>query len=272
MSKFVRAFAPLAFAVAMGGYGLTASGQYVTGASLIDPGLSGTTEYNGWIGLTSVNYAGYGGFPGSGAWPASIGSNRTATNGLNLSEPGDAVLRKVANGTGGGPYLASGSIYYGGFSGDINNDGGTLAVRDETPVAGLQTVTFQIEIGEAWGFDFYDPDVNIDGDELPTLVINDGAMAFQPTSNVLLQQFHNGTVEMPTGPEDVYINTYLLTYDLSSVVEEIELFEVQWNGVQHAQLYGLRLDQSDVAVPEPGAIGLIACAGAMLLGRRRRAR
>ncbi len=77
--------------------------------------------------------SGYGTFPGSGNWPAPIQSN----------VGGDATLNKTANGAGGGPYPASGSIYFGGFSGDQNVNGGTLAVTDNSPVANLQTVVFQ---------------------------------------------------------------------------------------------------------------------------------
>ncbi|EAQ81548.1 hypothetical protein DSM3645_28242 [Blastopirellula marina DSM 3645] len=227
--------------------------------SLIDPGLSGNTQYDEWTNnsLTIAGSPGYPGFPGSGAWPNPIGSDLG----------GDATLNKTANGTGGGPYPASGSIYYGGFSGDINNNGGTLAVADATPISNLQTVSLQIQIGEAWTYDFYN-------EVLPTLSYNGGAQSVAPTTSSLLEQFYNGTVEMPTGPEDVFINTYLLTWDLSGIVGTIADFAVSFTGVQHAQLYTLRLDQSDQvsATPEPGSLALllgIVPAAAWCMRRRR---
>ena len=238
---------------------------YTPGQALTDPGLVGNTQYDGWIGLTSSNYPGFGGFPGTSDWPGAIGSNRTADNQFNAAEPGDAELVKVANGNGGGPYLAGGSIYFGGFSADINNNGGTLAVTDTTPVDDLNNVVFQIQIGEAWTFDFLD-------EALPTLSYNGGDQQLAATTTLITERFYNGTVDMPTGPEDVFINTYMLQWDLTGVAEPITDFSVEFTAVQHAQLYGLQLDQSDVytPVPTPGALACAAAAGLIATRRRRR--
>lgn len=242
----------------------SALAQYVPGAALINPSLEGVTQYDGWIDLNNSNYAGYGGFPGTAAWPAPIGSNRTLANTFSRDEAGDAGLIKVQNGTGGGPYPAGGSIYFGGFSGDINNYGGTLAVTDSTPVAGLQNVVFQVQLGEAWTYDFYN-------EMLPVLNYNGGAQQLAATTSFTIEQFFNGTVEMPTGPEEVYINTVLLQWDLTGIAEPITDFTVEFTGVQHAQLYGLRLDQSDVytIVPAPGAMALLSIGGLLTFRRRR---
>lgn len=241
-----------------------ASAEFVPGVALIDPNLSGTKQYDGWIGLTGANYAGFGGFPGSAPWSTSIGSNRTATNTFNRDEPGDAGLIKVSNGTGGGPYPAGASIYFGGFSGDINNNGGTMAVTDSTPVAGLQNVVFQIQMGEAWTYDFFNR-------VMPTLSYNGGTQRLEASVLQTLERFDNGTVEMPSGLETVYINTLLLQWDLSSIAGPITDFKVEFTGVQHGQLYGLRLDQSDTftAIPSPGAFAMVG-AGMVMCARRRR--
>jgi hypothetical protein len=241
-----------------------AMADFVPGAALMNPVMSGNTSYDGWIGLTAANYAGYGGFPGTGAWPAGVGSNRTTANTFNKTEPGDAELIKVSNGTGGGPYLAGASIYFGGFSGDFNNYGGTLGVTDATPVANLANVVFQVQIGEAWTHDFYN-------DALPTLSINGGAQHIVPTKTVVVERFYNGTVDMPTGPEDVYINTYALQWDLRGVTDPITSIRVEFTGVQHAQVYGAQLNQSDVYTTIPSvSTGVIFTGGVVAAVRRRR--
>ncbi|ODU00531.1 MAG: hypothetical protein ABS79_03180 [Planctomycetes bacterium SCN 63-9] len=241
-----------------------AHAAFVPGDAVVDPGLTGTVETNVWSNdsITIQKNLGFPGFPGTGAWPSPIGSD----------SGGDATLNKTSNGNGGGPYPASGSIYFGGFSGDINNFDGTLQVSDATPVANLANVVFQVEIGEAWTYDFYNH-------VLPTLSYNGGNQAIAPTLALALAKFDNGTVVMPTGPETVYINTHLLQWDLSGIATPITSFSISFNGVQHAQLYDLRLDQSDVytaygasaAVPEPASLSLVGLGlSAILVLRKRR--
>lgn len=230
--------------------------------ALVDYDLPGNEQSNVWNSLTAASYPGYGGFPGSGAWPGPMAS-QVATGG------GDATLNKISNGTGGGPYPASGSMYYGGFSGDINNDGGTLAVVDNSPIANLSNIVFQIQIGEAWTYDFLDH-------ELPTLTYTTGlgtVVGLAASNSSILEKFYNGTVEMPTGEEDIYINTYALQWDLSGVTEPITSFSISFTGVQHAQLYKLSVEQSDTyvqAVPEPTSAVLFAAGAVVALSRCRR--
>ncbi|MBX3411598.1 MAG: PEP-CTERM sorting domain-containing protein [Pirellulales bacterium] len=244
--------------VVLGVVAIVATTAQADPMALIDPGLPGTTQYDGWASgsLTTGANPGFPGFPGTGAWPSAIGSSAPGS--------GDATLMKVANGAGGGPYPGGGSIYYGGFSGDSNVNGGTLSVADSTPVSGVKNVVFQIQIGEASTYDFFN-------DILPTLNYNGGVQQLAATNNLLLEQFFNGTIDTPTGPEDVFINTYLLQWDLTPVGSVTD-FNIDWNGVQHVQVYALRLDQSDhyeaYAVPEPTSIGLALMGGLGLIGAR----
>lgn len=261
----MKSFVFASVAAAAAALGSPALADFVPGVAFVEPALTGSTQYDGWIGLTSVNYPGYGGFPGTAPWPGAIGSNRAPDNTFNVDEPGDAGLIKVSNGTGGGPYLGAESIYFGGFSGDINNYGGKLAVTDSTPVAGLSNIVFQVQIAEAWTFDFHDG-------ALPVLSYNGGSQQLAATTSLVVEQFFNGTVEMPTGPEDVFINTHLLQWDLTGIGEPITEFRVEFTGVQHAQVHGARLDQSDTytIVPAPGAVALLGLGTMAALRRRRR--
>lgn len=240
--------------------------------------LTGNITDNAWVNLTAFAQAGVpgltgtGGFPGMAMWgpQASQINNSVGSVGSSL---GGATLDKLANGPAGGPYAAGGSIYYGGFSAEVNYDGGRLAVRDSTPLGNLETVVFQVGIGEAWTHDFYN-------DQLPTLTFNHAGgtqTGLAADFNAVLEKFDNGTVEMPTGLENVYINQYALQWDLTGY-SDISSLEIAFNGVQHAQLYGLTLTQSDVytqvvaAVPEPGTYAMLM-AGLGIIGgvaRRRR--
>lgn len=223
-------------------------------------GYHATANPNGLVGTGS--------FPGSTLWAPQVaqpGSTQSNT-----------TLVKIDNGVGGGPYAASGSVYYGGFSGTPNLDGGTLALSTSTPLAGLKTAIFQIQIGEAATYDFYNH-------ELPTLTykladdITLHTLAASASSNY--HKLDNGTITMPTGEEPLYINSYAMWFDFSAVTGTVENFSVSWTGVQHAQLYGVSLQQDNVsasssilppvAVPEPSAL-LLGSIGALFLLRRRK--
>lgn len=225
--------------------------------------LDGNTKSDGWDTLTAAAIPGSGGFPGYTMWNP---VNSQVYSDINHR----AQLTKLTNGPGGGPYFASGSIYFGGFSADLNYFGGTLAIAENNPLAGLQTVVFQIEIGEAWTYDFYN-------DVLPQLSLNYGdniTLTLEADYSAILQQTWNGTVEMPTGDEDVYINLWGLQWDLSGY-EDINSFSINFSAVQHSQIYSLRLDQSDVftqAIPEPSIWALLILSAVVFpLLRRRRA-
>lgn len=230
--------------------------------------LTGNTSYDGWsnAGLTAGSNPGFPGFfTSTTAWPNAIGSN--------VAGSGDATLNKTANGAGGGPYPASGSLYFASFGDVPNTFGGSLAVTEATPLAELKTIVFQLEIGEAWTYDLYNH-------TLPTLTYtyNDGTGDVTVSSVVadfssVLVKADNGTVEMPSGTETVYINLYAMQWDLSAVNGEITNFSIEFSGVEHAQVYAMQLDQGDTmvqVVPEPSTYAMIVAGCAMLLWRMRR--
>lgn len=227
---------------------IVASFMGLANATPVSLNLLGNADYDGWYNLTySGGYSGIM-FPGTGDWKTSGGSwtsynNGTTTVGAigsNTADSGDALLYKVSNGAAGGPYPAGESIYFGGASATTNYNGGTLGVVDTTPVAGVNTVAFQVNIGEAWGYDFYNH-------VLPVLKYTtaDGTGTLEATYSSLISQVYTGAIMMPTGYEDVYRNTWGVQFDLSLISDEIISFELQFTGVQHAQLYGLQLDQTD---------------------------
>lgn len=226
---------------------------------------TGTSTTDGWANINSVNYSGYGGFPGSSAWPAPIGSNVIGS--------GDADLNRVAGSpTGGGPFLSSSSIYFGNFVQVANALGGTLRVSDSTPLANLKTIVFQIQIGEVMGYDFYNPT------GAPALQVNGGSTVVTPLYFGVLDRYQTGTFPSPaTGnDEPVFVNTWGYQWDVSSF-GPISTLSIDFSGVTHSQVYALQLDQGSTLfnvaiIPEPGIAWMLLCGACWSLARRRSCR
>jgi hypothetical protein len=220
---------------------------------------SGSSDSDAWVNVNAANFFGYGGFPGNSPWPAPIGSNGTGS--------GDADLSRVAGSpTGGGPFLSSSSIYFGNYSQVPNALGGTLRVSDSTPLANLKTLVFQIQIGEATGYDLY---------SAPALKINGGSSIVNPLFSGILNRYQSGTFFSPVTEldEPVYVNTRGYQWDVSSL-GAVTSFAIDFSGVTHSQIYGLKLDQSSsvfsaALVPEPNVGGLVLAAACFFLIRRR---
>jgi len=198
----------------------------------------GSYSYDGWVELTSAKFYLIGQYPGSSAWTDSIGSN--------ADRSGDSVLVRIAGSpTGGGPYPASESIYFASSQQVPNALGGTLGINF-TPLPGLKTLVFQIQIGEADGYDFHEPA------GLPVLKVNGQTIAisasFEP---VLVGRYQKGTFPSPETEQDepVYVNTWAFQWNLDPAVAS-QPFQIEFSAVTHAQVYALQLDQTSVLQPQ----------------------
>ena len=289
----------------------TAFADGVQDAIPVAKALSGNTQDDGWYNLSNssktkivdgvertIAGSSRGNFPGGGSWSSPITSQVKSDN--NIS----ATLNKVANGGGGGAYTASSGLYIGGISSDYNLKGSTLGVYETAPVSNLANLVFQVELGAANGYDFYRPGTATgagvpDGGNVPTGSANNlqvGALTgidYSPILNFtydgnktasvaanfaeLSAKGDNGTIQMPTGLETLYVNLYSFQWDLSSY-SNISSFNITFDVVQHSQVYALRLTQSDAfnqvtAVPEPESYALFMIGLGMLgfVARRRQA-
>lgn len=245
------------------------SGLSLAHAQIVDVNFTGggTTSYSAWSNLTSSNYPGYGSFPGNTPWPAPI-----AANGGSAS----ATLNRIAGSpTGGGPFLSTSSIYFGNFAQVPNALGGTLQVSNNSPLSDLKTLVFQLQIGEATGFDLHEPT------GFPSLSINGSAVGSALFTN-LVTRFQNGTFPSPeTGQDEpVYVNTWAYQWNLTNS-PAVSSLAINFSPVTHSQVYALRLDgttvlQNTAVVPEPAVVHLLAVAGlagwAFLAKKRRRVR
>ena len=214
--------------------------------------LTGSSDVDGWINVNSANFSGYGSFPGFSPWPNPIGSNADGS--------GDATLNRVAGSpSGGGPFLSASTIYFGNFAQVPNSLGGTLRISDPTPLTGVRTILFQIQIGEVAGYDFFSPS------GYPLLKINgqtNGVSASFP--KFLVDRYQSGTFPSPaTGlDEPVYVNTWAFQWNLSDA-PAVNSFAIDFSCVTHCQIYGLQLNQSSILqasqlIVSPPSLSLIS--------------
>jgi hypothetical protein len=221
--------------------GFKASGQIID----IDFSGGGTKSYSAWSNLTSFNYPGYGSFPGNQPWPSPI----VATYGSVSS-----TLNRIAGSpTGGGPFLASESIYFGNFTQVPNDLGGTLRLSNSAGITNLKTLLFQVQIGEAVGYDFFEPT------GFPKLTLND--TAYSATFTNLVNRYQSGVFPSPeTGKDEpVYVNTWAYQFNLTN--NGFSNYHIDFSAVTHSQVYALRWDGTSVlqgqVVPEPSILSLL---------------
>ncbi|QBG48299.1 PEP-CTERM sorting domain-containing protein [Verrucomicrobia bacterium S94] len=210
----------------------------VSQASLTDFGLSGNTLYDGWDGLTSAQYPGYGSYPGSGAWPGPMVANEAGSNGGELAK---------ISGTG---YAGGSSLY--------SPAGGVFEVSQDSVVADLETIVFAVGYGAGTSASFTNG---------PTLTINGSTVIGAADST-----FNLGSYNDTIGGFEVTLTTDVFQWDLSSLGETVTSFSISYDVGEHAQQYGLQLEQSDTyteAIPEPATMVLIGGAGGALFMLRR---
>ena len=181
----------------------------------------GNTSYDGWKDLTRDYYIDY----GMGSWPSGISSNPL--------QIGAAQLVKIT----GEAYPLNESIYFPSMNLNLNQNelGGTLAIQDSTPLAGVRTIVLQVKIGEGLLHDFHAPG------GYPVLKISQGGASIEPAFSTRLNQVPNGFYdEYP-----IYINTWAFQWNLDQGVTG-DLFQIEFSAVTHAQVYALQLDQTPV--------------------------
>lgn len=250
---------------------LFAAGAALTHAQIIDVNFTGggATNYSGWSNL-GASYSSYGGgFPGRQPWPAPIpataGSttaslNRTAAVTNFGQVTGPYVTGNPITDTNG-VVFSTGSVYFGSFSGATNTFGGTVQVAQASPLGGLQTIVFQVQIGDAFGFDFFQPS------GFPALTL-DGISSQVPVSFInLVNRFENGVD--PQFGTPVFINTWGYQWNLTNGQAPAS-YAIDMSGVAHSQIYALRVDETDVlqssaVVPEPSVTNLLAITGLICL-------
>lgn len=203
-------------------------------SSFVDFAFPAASSHDGWVNLNAGNFF-RGGFPGGNNWTSPIGSNE-----LNSS---DADLSRISGGAdGGGPFPSSESIYFGSSFQVPNRLGGTLRISDPTPLQTAKTIVFQIQIGEAEGYDFHEPS------GLPVLRVN-GTTVLTPTITQLLNSYQSGTFYSPATKQDepVYVNSLGFQWNVSGF-GPINSLEIDFSAVTHAQVYRMRLDQTALIV------------------------
>lgn len=143
------------------------------------------------------------------------------------------------NTTSGGPFPSFETLYFGSVRQRPNWLGGTLRVADPTPLAATRTVVFQIQIGEADGYDFHEPTGT------PVLRVN-GSTVLAPFVTQLLNRYQNGTFPSPETLQDepVYVNSWGFQWNINGL-GPITSLEIDFSGVTHAQVYRMRLDQAE---------------------------
>ncbi len=200
--------------------------------------LPGNTESALWTPLNNVKY------PSSAGWN-SFGMN-TQPFQAALSPNPESTLGGTFNKLSGGGYFASSSIYNFGVP-------GTFHISDLSPLAGLETVVFQADLGTALA-------------AVPILNYNGGSQALAP----IFQTTAPGNFLSSFGGPPAPTTNYAWQWDLSAV--EVTSYEVRFTTIEHGTIFRLDVAASDSfaqVIPEPSSL-MLGVVGVLVFTRRRR--
>lgn len=232
--------------------GTTAPASY----QLLDLDLGGVHRADRWLAMNYFNYQqSYYGYAGPFAtipWQYAMAPNfpspgATATfDKGTLTDASGAVVQP--NG-----YPASEGIY-------TMMTRTPFIVSEPAPVAGLQTVVFQIYLttGGSDELQAFDQDGDLHAPPTLHLATTQGAVALSPTDAELYKSIpyafdHSGGDVTETFI--IYENYRRFVWDLSAVAGTITSFEIRFATYEHVSLRSIQLDQSDAAIlPAPTAL------------------
>lgn len=231
-------------------------------AQFIDPALPGITDFDGWDNLSITNPQILNASPpfptfttGGAPWPEPIES--VLTQGTPTAADDDPTGDAYFDKTSGFGYPAGVSIYSTPFG------SGTFQVSDDTPVANLETIIFQVEIGEgSSGFLAGDATLTINETTLvPLFAAGFDAGAPQPNP------FGGGTISVPI---------FSYQWDLTGL-GPVTSFDIDFGTAgTSTTIFALQLDQGSEfveVVPEASSMILAGIGSLTALGiavRRRR--
>lgn len=200
--------------------------------------LPGNSESAAWTSLNNVKY------PAASGWN-SFGTN-TQPFQAALSPDSGSTLSGAFNKLSGGGYFASTSIYNFGVI-------GTFHMADSAPLAGLETVIFQADLGSALG-------------TVPVLNYNGGNQALAPD----FQATSPGNFISGFGGPPAPTTNYAWQWDLSAL--GATSYEINFGTIAHGTIFRLDLAAGDTfaqVIPEPSSL-MFAALGAFAFTRRRR--
>ncbi len=231
---------------------LMLASMLTTGAQalLVNTGLVGITEYNGWTGMSSAAAWGTGDAP--------VNAYDTYYLHSDDAGSGDAVFYRVS-----GSHFPAGSGMY-SFMGTSE-----FSIEDYSPVADIETVIFTMKSS------LYDGEW---ASVAPTLSYNGGTVDLGAADFVSSQTITTEYVAAIGSDVDYSVQSY--QWDLSGL-SGITDYTVTFTALTHVSLVSMQLESGDTfsvspaVVPEPSTyalgIGVVVIGCAMLRRRKQKA-
>lgn len=211
--------------------------------------IGSSNEFSGWENLNNAHFpqANYGGeFPGTEPWFIPIDPNVTGS-----------VLNSSFTKVGGNGYTATDGIY-------TPFGGGEFQVSSTSVVSGLETVIFQIDIGDG----------DVPFNAIPTLSFNGGTQQLAAAYSMISPGSFVFVNLNDPGPPMISSN-HSFQWDLSSL-GPITSYTIDWATGNHTQVYGMQTHTGDsftgFAIPEPSGEVLVGFTFLGLAFHRKRSR